>query len=216
MATATVGGTSYGSLVEAVVHAKPGDTITISGVHTDQQLVITSKLKDLVVVGASGASISSTKGPAVQCSAKGVKISGLALSTKDGEACVLVPREGSLTLVSCEVRCTAADGVQVHGECVLESCKVLECGTYGVAAIAGGLVRTKATTVAFSAKTGALSRGKGSRVVLDAGTIVEKNKMHGVGADQGVFLFICEQFSTIYPQPRLGLISSRLVLQVAR
>jgi len=130
MATATVGGTAYGSLVEAVEHAKPGDTISISGAHTGQ-MVIARTLPGLVVVGASGASISAGKGPAVLCSATGVQISGLLLAAKEGEACVSVPGGGSLTLVSCEVRCSAANGVQVQGECTLESCKVLECGAYG-------------------------------------------------------------------------------------
>ena len=40
MATVTVGAIKYGSLGEAMGGAKPGDTISISGAHTGQQLAI--------------------------------------------------------------------------------------------------------------------------------------------------------------------------------
>ena len=139
-----------------------------------------------MVLDTGGASITVAQGPAVQCGAAGAKISGVALAAADSAgACVTVERGGALALDSCEVRNTAGDGVQALGECSLASCKVLECGAYGVVALDGGLVRTAGTTIALNTKTGALARGKGARIVLGEGTTVEKNKMHGVGVDKG-------------------------------
>jgi hypothetical protein len=117
--------------------------------------------------------------------AKGVKISGLILTCDEAEACVTVLREGAITLASCEIRNATGDGVQTYGECLLESCKVEQCAAYGIAVLSGGVARTKDSTISLNAKTGALSRGNGSQLVLNAGTIIEKNKAHGVGADQG-------------------------------
>ena len=142
-------------------------------------------LAGLAVVGTPGATITVPKGPAVFCSAAGVTISGVAITAGEGETAVAVPGNGELVLTSCEVRNGAGDGVQIFGQCTLTSCKVLECGAYGVSVLAGGVATTEKTTIGQHAKTGVLSRGKGSRISLGAGTIVEKNKLHGVGADQG-------------------------------
>jgi hypothetical protein len=136
-------------------------------------------------MGTAGATITVPTGPAVFCGATGVTISGVAIAVGEGEAAVSVPGNGELALTSCEVRNGAGDGVQVFGQCTLTSCKVLECGAYGVSVLAGGEAATENTTIGLHKKTGVLSRGKGSRISLGAGTIVEKNKLHGVGADQG-------------------------------
>ena len=138
-----------------------------------------------MVTGARGTTLAVDTGPVVSCSAIGVKVSGLTLLSKGGEACVTVAREGALTLEECEVQNAGGDGVQVYGECLLAACKVLQCASYGTTALAGGSVTINASTITLNTKTGVLSRGKGSRMLLTAGTLVSKNKMHGIGADQG-------------------------------
>jgi hypothetical protein len=182
MAMISVGETKYGSLAEAVAGAKTGDTIAISGAHTGQLTIN----RELIVVGTGGASITSAAGPALQCCASGVKISGVELSAADSEvACVTVAISCTLALDACEVRNYMGDGVRALGECVLTSCKVLECGAYGMVAHDGGLIRTSNSTIALNTKTGALARGRGARIILGEGTTIEKNKLHGVGADGG-------------------------------
>lgn len=140
----------------------------------------------LFVVGTDNATITVPSGPAVLCSAVGVTITGLSLIvSKEGQSAVTVPREGELKLVSCKVSNRGGDGVQVFGKCKIEVCKVFECETYGVAVLSGGEASIEKSTIADNKKTGVLSRGNGSRVSLGAGSIIEKNKMHGVGADGG-------------------------------
>ena len=90
-----------------------------------------------------------------------------------------------MKLKSCQVRNCGGDGVQVFGQCKIESCEVSECKTYGVAVLKGGVASIENSTIAKNKKTGVLSRGKDSRVSLSAGVVIQNNDMHGVGADDG-------------------------------
>jgi hypothetical protein len=248
MAAVAVDSTPCNSIPEALNNAKPGSTITISGAHSGEAIIIPAHLKGalpcllpwltretllpwvpgrpcillrlslllsqmmlcmaawfvahakhqftnsvclaayhagITIAGSQEAIITVTKGPAVECSATGVKVSSLRLVAQNGEACVLVQRGGVLTLVGCEVQNAFADGVQSLGECTLEACTVRECAAYGIAVLSGGRATTKRSTITLNTKTGILSRGKGSHAILCEGTVVERNKMHGVGIDQG-------------------------------
>ena len=46
----SIGGKTYASLIEAVECAKPGDTLSVSGSHEAQCLIISAKLKGLLLV----------------------------------------------------------------------------------------------------------------------------------------------------------------------
>ena len=41
----TIGGKAFGCLAEAIGNARPGDTVSISGAHADEQLIISNVLQ---------------------------------------------------------------------------------------------------------------------------------------------------------------------------
>ena len=41
----SIGGKAFGCLAEAIGNARPGDTVSISGAHADEQLIISNMLQ---------------------------------------------------------------------------------------------------------------------------------------------------------------------------